>query len=132
MAAKIKSISGKPKTTLKDVSKKAPRLDQSAIEKTFRAKAAGSSEGSDIFAVRESMTRLLRSSGGRPSLAGAGSQVKIPKIETDWTKIDALAQASADLPHKPSPTQVAAIVLHLALTRIPEKDIEEALRRECA
>jgi hypothetical protein len=132
MTAKIKLISGKSKTTLKDVSKKAPQVSQAVLKKAFRANEVGSSQGLDLFAVRESMTRLLHSSGGRPSLAGAGSQVKIPKIETDWIKIDALALATADLPHKPSPTQVAAIVLHLALSRIPKQDIEDALRREYA
>lgn len=132
MTARIKLISGKFRATLKDVSKKAPQVSQAVIKNAFRANVVGSSKELDLFAVRETMTRLLHSSGGRPSLAGAGSQVKIPKIEMDWTKIDALALATADLPHKPSPTQVAAIVLHLALSRIPAKDIEDALRREYA
>jgi hypothetical protein len=132
MSAKIKFISGKSKSTLRDISKKSPQVDPAQVKKAFQANAVGSSNGLDLFALRESMSRLLRSSGGRPSLEGAESQVKIPKIEMDWTMINALALATADLPHKPSPTQVAAIVLHLALSRIPKKDIEDALRREYA
>jgi hypothetical protein len=130
---KIKFVSGKSKPILRDSSKnKAPRIDQSVIAKAFDSQAMSSFEGFDLFAVRESMTQLLRSSGGRPSLEGAESQVKIPRIETDWTVIDALAHATADMPHKASPTQVAAILLHLAISRISKRDIEEALRKEYA
>lgn len=131
MTTKIKFISGKTKSILKDLSKnKVSRISQSVIKEAFNTQATVSSGVLDLFAVRESMTKLIRSSGGRPSIEGAESQVKIPRIEQDWTVINALASATADLPHKPSPTQVAAILLHLAISRIPKQDIEEALRRE--
>jgi ADP-ribosylglycohydrolase len=60
------------------------------------------------------------------------SQVKIPKITADWKKLEELVILSSNLKHKPSIGQMAAMVLHLALGRIPEKELKEAVRREFA
>ena len=78
------------------------------------------------------MGKMLQSTGGRPALLGAESHVKIPKITSDWALLEKLANRSNDLRLKPSPAQIAAMILHLALDRIPEKDLEVATRREFA
>ena len=75
---------------------------------------------------------VLQSTGGRAALLGADAHVKIPKITSDWALLEKLANGLPDLRHKPSPAQIAAMVLHLALGRIPEKDLEAATRREFA
>ena len=54
------------------------------------------------------------------------------KITSDWALLEKLANRSNDLRLKPSPAQIAAMILHLALDRIPEKDLEVATRREFA
>ncbi|MFA7243351.1 MAG: hypothetical protein WC091_24855 [Sulfuricellaceae bacterium] len=129
----VNFISGAPTgARIADTSPKGKRLDPALVEKEFGAKPAGSSQGLDLFAVRESMERMLQSSGGRPSLEGAHSQVKIPKITSDWEKLEKLVLVSSDLKHKPSIGQMAAMVLHLALNRIPERELKEAANREFA
>jgi hypothetical protein len=129
----VRFVSGAKKNGLiVDISKKARKLDPELLEKAFSARPVGSSEGLDLFAVRAAMEKMLQSSGGRPSLEGAVSQVKIPKITADWEKLEELVMLSSNLKHKPSIGQMAAMVLHLALGRIPEKELKEAARREFA
>ena len=129
----IRFVSGVKKSRqIVDISPKAKRLAPELVEKAFGARPAGSSAGLDLFTVREAMERMLQSSGGRPSLERASSQAKIPKIASDWEKLERLVVSFADLKHKPSIGQVAALVLHLALGRIPEKELKEAARREFA
>ena len=131
--AHVKFVSGvKPGNRINDTSRKARTLDASVIEKAFNVRPSGSSRGLDLFAVREAMGKMLQSTGGRPALAGADAHVKIPKITSDWVLLEKLAHSSNDLRHKPSPAQVAAMVLHLALGRIPAQDLEEAARKEFA
>jgi len=129
--SQIRFVSGvKNRRKIVDTSAKARRLDTRIVEKAFSARAVGSSKGLDLFAVRASMERMLQSSGGRPSLEGAVSQAKIPRIAEDWEKLGKLVVVSSDLRHKPSLGQMAAMVLHLALGRIPEEELEEAVRKE--
>ncbi len=129
----IRFVSGVKKSDrIVDTSPKAKKLDPALVQKAFDARPVGSSEGMDLFAVREAMERMLQSSGGRPSLAGAMAQVKIPKIPADWEKLEQLVMVSSDLKHKPSIGQMAAMVLHLALGRIPEKELKEAVRKNFA
>ncbi|MGA7782475.1 MAG: hypothetical protein WCA85_32845 [Paraburkholderia sp.] len=117
---------------IRDTSPRQERVGPEIVASAFGTKPSASTKGFDLFEVREAMTRLLRSSGGRPSLVGANSQVKIPKIEADWEKLAQLAMASADLAHKPSTGQMAAMVLHLALDKLPFGEIQEAVRKEFA
>lgn len=128
-----KFVSGvKPGRAITDSSRKLKQVPAGVIEKAFKARPAGSSSGLDLFAVREAMRKMLQSTGGRPALLGADQHVKIPKITADWALLEKLADRSNDLRHKPSPAQVAAMVLHLALDRIPEKDLEAAARGQFA
>ena len=122
----------KTRSRILDTSRKRAKLDAGVIEKSFNARRAGSSAGLDLFALREAMGKMLQSTGGRPALTGAQAHVKIPKIAADWALLEKLADSSNDLKHKPSPAQVAALVLHLALGKIPPKDLEAATRREFA
>lgn len=116
-----------------DTSPKAKRLDPELIEKAFGAIPVGSSEGMDLFAIRNAMEKMLQSSGGRPSLEGKTSQVKIPKIDADWKKMEQLVSAvSSDLKYKPSLGQMAALIISLGLKSITENELKEALRGKSA
>ncbi len=130
MEPTIKFIAtGKQVARIVDTSKKAPQLDPQVVRRAFNAKAVASTKGLDLFSLREAMKRMLASSGGRPSIEGASAQVKIPRIEADWDKIERIAQSASTLPHKPSVTQTAAVILHFALSRISNAEIEEEVRK---
>ena len=130
----IRFVSGTKKDgKIVDTSPRAKRLDPALIEKAFDARPIASSEGLDLFAIRQTMEKMLQSSGGRPSLEGKTSQVKIPKIPADWKKLEQLVNAiSPDTTHKPSIGQMAAVVINLALHRIPENELKDALRGKFA
>jgi hypothetical protein len=130
---KVKSVSeAKAGIRIRDTSRKVEKLDAGVIEKAFNARPVGSSRGLDLFSLREAMRKMLQSTGGRPALLGADAHVKIPKITSDWALLEKLATESNDLKHKPSPAQIAAMVLHLALGRIPQRDLKDAARKEFA
>jgi hypothetical protein len=128
--SKVRFVSGAGRPVrILDTSRRAPKMDPAAFEKAFDAKPLGSSEGFDLFAIRDAMDKMLRSTGGRPALDGAVSQAKIPRIAADWEKLEQLLSVSAGMKHKPSVGQMAAMVLHLALGRIPEDELREAARK---
>lgn len=130
MATSIKfTTTGKQASRIVDTSAKARRLDTEFVRQAFNAERVASTEGLDLFSLREAMTRMLASSGGRPGVEGASAQVKIPRIEADWVKIEQIAHGASTLAHKPSVTQTAALILHLALSRISDADIEDEVRK---
>jgi hypothetical protein len=107
------------------------KLDPEIVRKAFGAKRVGSTAGLDLFGLREVMGRMLASTGGRPSIEGAGAQVKIPRIEEDWAKIEKITASLANnLRHKPTSTQTAAFILHMALDKLTAADIARVAKME--
>lgn len=127
MAPKINFTMGSlPKRRIRDTSPRAESVDTEFVRASLGATVAGSSKGLDLFEVHETLGRLLRSSGGRPTLEGTTAQVKIPKIESDWEKLADLVAHSPKREHKPSAGQMAAVLIHLALSRFSTQEIEAA------
>ncbi|MBI3523106.1 MAG: hypothetical protein HY066_01045 [Betaproteobacteria bacterium] len=103
--------------------------------RSFGARPAGIGTGRDtnpfsLWQLRDELERLLQSTGGRPALPTEGERVKIPKIPSDWTFIEAVAASAAELPLRPSPAQVAAVMLHMAVSRFSTGEINNALQHE--
>jgi hypothetical protein len=107
-------------------------VDPQAVADALGARPGNIRSGAvlDLFEVRTALKSMVRSSGGRPGIGTATDRVKIPKIEEDWVKLEELAKklrGPGQVGQKLSLAQVAAVVLHLALEKLPERDIEEAL-----
>ena len=90
-----------------------------------------------LFQIREELNRLLISAGGRPSLAGAQDKVKVPRFADDWAKIEELTKSLADtavqgMSFRPSPAQVAAVLLHEALERFSDEEVRRVVRQRTA
>lgn len=129
MATKINfTVGSLPKRRINDTSPRAKSIDTEFVRSSLGATVAGSSKGLDLFEVHQAMGRMLRSSGGRPTLDGAAGQAKIPKIEADWKRLADLVARSPKREHKPSTGQMAAVLLHLALSRFSTQEIEAARR----
>lgn len=127
MATKINfTVGSLPKRRIRDTSPRVEPVDTEFVRSALGATVAGSSRGLDLFEVHEAMGRLLRSSGGRPALEGVSGQAKIPKIESDWEMLADLVAGSPKREHKPSTGQMAALLLHLALSRFSKQELEAA------
>ena len=113
---------------LKITSKMAPDISQDVIAEAFGATRV-SSASVDLWQLREQMRTMLASQGGRPSIARAHGQVKIPRIEEDWVALEQITRLADGLPRKPSVTQAAALVLHLALRTLDKATIDAELHR---
>jgi hypothetical protein len=135
MVATIKNTSrpaARIKATSAGVTK---RIDARAVAQAFGARQTGIGTGRDtnpfsLWQLRSELERLLQSTGGRPALPTEGERVKIPKIPSDWTFIEAVAANATELPLRPSPAQVAAVMLHMAVSRFSNDEITNALQRE--
>ncbi|MDP2823848.1 MAG: hypothetical protein Q8O52_14375 [Sulfuritalea sp.] len=137
MAATVKNASH-PAARIKATSARATkRIDTRTVAQAFGARPAGIGTDRDthpfsLWQLRGELERLLQSTGGRPALPTEGERVKIPKIPSDWTFIEAVAANATDLPLHPSPAQVAAVMLHMAVSRFSADEIASALQREKA
>ena len=125
-------------TRILNTSSRARRLDGAVVTEALGGRATGYKLGNDtspitLFQVRGELSRLLSSAGGRPSLAGAQDKVKIPRFSKDWIKIEALARAAGEgMAFRPSPAQVAAVLLHAALEHFSDEEAREVVRQRVA
>ncbi|MCX7170977.1 MAG: hypothetical protein NTY41_12015 [Proteobacteria bacterium] len=135
MVATIKNTS-RPAARIKATPAQATRrIDARNVAQAFGARPTGVGTGRDtnpfsLWQLRDELERLLQSTGGRPALPTEGERVKIPKIPSDWTFIETVAANATELPLRPSPAQVAAVMLHMAVSRLSTDEITSALQRE--
>ena len=79
------------------------------------------------------LSRMLTSTGGRPSLAGMQDKVKIPRFAEDWVRIEALAETVAEgMQFRPTAAQVATVLLHEALERFSDEEARSVVRKQIA
>jgi hypothetical protein len=71
-----------------------------------------------LLTIRDALMDRLRSTGGRPALSGEGSRQRVQVSPDDWERIMDIARHVEVGRHKPSPAQVASVLIHLALERV--------------
>ena len=110
-----------------------PRLGQDAFHATFAdARPLGRLPGDksdplSLAAIGKVVQRTLRSSGGRPALEGADAvPMRVSLMHGDRAKIEMIA---SHVYPRTSPSQMVAVLCHLALAQIPEDQIADALSR---
>jgi len=69
-------------------------------------------------AVRQELLSRLTSTGGRPGLKGTTRRQKIPLDDEDWSRLQKIAEALNDDEVRPTPGQVASVLLHRLLENI--------------
>jgi hypothetical protein len=80
-----------------------------------------------FVSLREEAHSRLRSTGGRPGLEGV-ERKKIPLTHEDWERVEQVAYNIAEPGFKPSPGQVASIMLHMMLENWDASAAAEAKR----
>ena len=80
----------------------------------------GARHGSPVSraAVRQELTKLLKSTGGRPGLEGSVRRQKIPLSDDEWMRLELLSQLFAESGVKATAGQVARVLLRLVLERM--------------
>jgi hypothetical protein len=134
MTARIKNT-GNQLPAVVSTSKRARSIDQAQVAKALdteqpdeRKEDLQAESPPALFGLRQEMYQRLRSTGGRRSLEGAGKRQKIPLLEGDWERLQDVAEASQSAGVRPTPAQVASVLLHRALKEIKP----EAERRRVA
>ena len=130
MARRI-TVTGATRRRIETDRRTARKVDEAVVATAFGERVSARASvgpGIDLWTVKRALRNMLTSTGGRPGFA-ASVPMKIPCLEGDWSRLEAIASASKDLPFKPSPTQVAAAVLHLALENFSDDQITRSLRR---
>jgi hypothetical protein len=91
------------------------RITSEEIETGLGAERAGAvpSGGSPIsaYAVRQELSRRLRSTGGRRALAEADVRPKVPMRQSQWKKLAELARRVESDSFHPTAAQLASVIL---------------------
>lgn len=107
------------------------RLSAPAVGNQLGGEAVGPASATrsrlTFAAVRQEAFRRLKSTGGRPGLEGA-ERKKIPFTQRDWEIVERVADHIAEPGFRPSPGQVASILLSMALDRMNES-VEAEVKR---
>lgn len=112
------------------------RIDPELVAERLGAERAAAGTGRPgsppaLLALRQELARRLVSTGGRPRLTGTQRRQKIPLADEDWQALEKLAEGLADDDIRPSPGQVASVLLHQALEgTIDEAELRKSVRRQ--
>ncbi len=71
-----------------------------------------------LLALRTELANRLRSTGGRPALAGADMRAKVPLADGEWKELDEMAAALSTPGCSPSAGQVAGALLSLSVRAV--------------
>ena len=121
---------------IKDTGKTQRIISPGRVSKALSAEDTGvrtdTSRGPiSLFSLRQVLVDQLRSTGGRPGLEGTGDKRnKIPTIDGDWEKLKEIARYYKENEKRAiSPGQIAAVVLHLGVSRIDPLFVRTKLKK---
>jgi len=129
-AGEPRLIAGSARHRLVDVSHKPPPIAVAGVTTALGGRPLGRNTGDDkapvaLLTIRDALMQRLRTTGGRPALSGDGPRQRVQVSAEDWQAITDIASHVVVGRHKASPAQVASVLIHLALERIPQREISE-------
>ncbi|MBL7073303.1 MAG: hypothetical protein ISS33_05970 [Candidatus Omnitrophica bacterium] len=124
------------KNKIKDTGKTKRIISFDRVSKAVGAEDTGvgvdTSRGPfSLFSLRQVLVDQLRSTGGRPVLAGTGDKRdKIRTIKGDWEKLKKIAKHYGKNEKRTiSPGQIAAVVLHMGVLKIESETLRPKLKK---
>jgi hypothetical protein len=113
-----------------DVSHKPPPIAVADVMAALGGRPLGIKAADDmapvaLLTIRDALMQRLRTTGGRPALSGDGPRQRVQVSAEDWRTIVDIASHVEVGRHKASPAQIASVLIHLALERIPQGEIRE-------
>jgi len=127
MVKKIKVI-GKPAERIQDIGPAQRRIEPAEFAAAIGAEPCGPRVVGDLDPISlaelgNSLLKQLRSTGGRPALAGATEHCKVPLTPEDIAALEQIIAAIArQTGAKPSLGQITSVIVrtHLDLVRTPQ------------
>jgi hypothetical protein len=120
-------IVGPREQTVRSTTPTAKAIDPEVLAQSLGAHYVGSVDGdgsslsNPAFAgLRRRLLSALRSTGGRPGLAGTERRQKIPMTDRDWKQLEDLAALLCSDGFAPTPGQVAGQLLHDAIEQVKQ------------
>ncbi|MBL7130290.1 MAG: hypothetical protein ISS45_02630 [Candidatus Omnitrophica bacterium] len=111
--------------TIKNTGPTQKQIDAKVIARTLGAERVGiridTRQGPiSLFSLRQFLVNRLRSSGGRPALAGTTERRnKIPLFDEDWVKLKKIAKYYKEKEGiNVSPGQIASALIHTDISKI--------------
>jgi hypothetical protein len=135
MAKKIRIV-GKSLERLEITGRALPRVDPAEFAAALGAQPCdeGHSNHLDLMSLGElgnELLRRLRSTGGRPSLAGATERCKVPLSPGDIADLEQIiAVIEAKTGTRPALGQIASVILRIHLDSLKESPARERKRNE--
>ena len=132
---KLKLVGRTARDRLKNTSRRPQAIAAQDVVAAFKGRplsmTVGNTRAPDmLLAVRNALMDRLRSTGGRPGLDGEGSRQRVQVSARDWQRIADIADHVDVGRHKPSPAQVASVLIRLALERISSNEIDRLMQAE--
>lgn len=129
----IKLVARTARNTLKNKSSKPTPLPIRDVVTALNGRPLAMKIGNTLapvtlLAIREVLMERLRSTGGRPALSGDSSRQRVQVLAKDWQKITSIANRVEVGRHKPSPAQVASVLIHFALENVSSGEIDNLMR----
>ena len=113
------------KRIIKDISSSKRRIDPKEFSEALGAVEVGAGIDSkrgpvSLFFLRRFIVERLRSTGGRPKLAGTSSRRnKIPLFEEDWAKLEEIARyVNEEEGVNVSSGQIASALIHAQISKL--------------
>ena len=75
-----------------------------------------------LMQIRSELEKRLRSSGGRPSLATSEDKWKVGILDEDVPLIKKLTEAVGNERYRPSPAQIASLLIHIGLDSLKSQE----------
>lgn len=131
-AGGIKLVARTARNTLKNTSRKPIPLPIRDVVTALNGRPLAMKVGNTgapvaLLAIREALMERLRSTGGRPALSGDSSRQRVQVSAEDWQIITSIANRVEVGRHKPSPAQVASVLIHFALENVSIGEIDRLM-----
>lgn len=81
-----------------------------------------------LLQVRDELEKRLHSTGGRPSFGDAQEKWRVNILQDDVRKIRLISSKADSHQYKPSASQLATILIHMAISRFSPEEISDAVK----
>lgn len=123
-------VTGRVQPRIRHTGKVMAKVDPEVVREALGAEETGVvvpdvSQPFSLFAIRQRLVDVVRSSGGRPGLTGTTRRQKIPLSDETWERLEVLAHTLQASGISTSAGQLASVLLQQALEHLQDEDLQK-------